>query len=592
MPTRYWDEFRLFLPVACVVQILATWALGCYGRTWRHASIDEARRLLSAGLLTMGVLLLAGARGAVVRRAGPAHRAHRRADRRHASSSAWCASSRACSRSAASAIPTVTACASSSSAPAAPARPRCASCATTTSSASSPSSWSTTTRRCVAATCTACPSPAASTTSRAVIEDYDVHQVLFAHRLGAVAECSAASPTSATDAGVPVRVIRAVVVVGRRRCPGSRDLRDLEIEDLLGRDAVDIDLEPVRELLTGKRVLVTGGGGWIGSEIARQVAAFEPASLVLLDHDETHLHDARAGRAGDRAASRSRDIRDASALDGVFDRERPEVVFHAAAHKHVPILEEHACEADPHQRARHRTTWSTPASAAASRTSCASPPTRPRSPTGVMAASKWVAEQIVLAESPTDAAYCSVRFGNVLASRGSVIPHVPAPDRRRRPGHRHRPAHDPLLHEHRRGRAARAATPPRTTGGRRVLALEMGEQVNIYELAERMIRLCGYRPGADIPIEITGMLPGEKLAEARDRPRRAPRARRGRPGAHHRAGRRSTATALDDALERLERLAVAGNHADARAALLELTRPAVETAVPPLARAPRSAPVR
>ena len=120
----------------------------------------------------------------------------------------------------------------------------------------------------------------------------------------------------------------------------------------------------------------------------------------------------------------------------------------------------------------------------------------------------------------------------------------------------------------------------------------MGEQVNIYELAERMIRLFGYRPGADIEIEITGDAPGEKLSELVIGPAERPRRRRGRSRSSPSRRSRSTERCSTDALERLDSLAVAGNHADARAALLELTRPAVETVAPPPARAPRSAPVR
>ena len=225
---------------------------------------------------------------------------------------------------------------------------------------------------------------------------------------------------TAEAAGVPVRVLResSSWVHGM---PRLRDMRDLNIEDLLGRQQVDLDLEPVRKLLHGRRVLVTGGGGWIGSEIARQVAAFGPARLVLLDHDETHLHDTvydLQGVAEPEVALA--DIRDASVIDAVFRQVRPDIVFHAAAHKHVPILEEYACEAIRTNVFGTLNVVDACASVDTSQLVCISTD-KAATPTSVMGASKWLAEQIVLARAAHDG-YCSVRFGNVLGSRGSVIP--------------------------------------------------------------------------------------------------------------------------------------------------------------------------
>src|SRR5712691_2147861 len=148
---------------------------------------------------------------------------------------------------------------------------------------------------------------------------------------------------AAEAAGLPLRVLPSVADLMNARV-SMRDVRDLRIEDLLGRQQVTTDLDAVRRLLEGRRVLITGAGGSIGSEIARQVSDLGPASLILVDHDETHLYDVVASLDGPTVELLG-DIREADLLDELFDRHRPQVVFHAAAHKHVPLLEDHPCEA-------------------------------------------------------------------------------------------------------------------------------------------------------------------------------------------------------------------------------------------------------
>ena len=230
------------------------------------------------------------------------------------------------------------------------------------------------------------------------------------------------------------------------------------------------------------------------------------------------------------------DIRDASVVETVFHQVRPEIVFHAAAHKHVPILEDSRVRSDPHQRASARSTCvDACASVGRRRNSCASRPTRPPHPRASWARrSGWPSRSLL--ERAAHDGYRSVRFGNVLGSRGSVIPTF----------QRQIAAGGPVT-----------VTDPRMTrffmstdeavrlvllgasldGDHQILALEMGEQVNIYALAERMIRLCGLRPQTTSRSRSPALRPGEKLAEVLDRAHRGQRRRVRRPPAQHRTGR-------------------------------------------------------
>ena len=238
-----------------------------------------------------------------------------------------------------------------------------------------------------------------------------------------------------------------------------------------------------------------------------------PSQLVLLDHDETHLHDAMQdlAEAGVTVAEMAlADIRDSSVLDAIFVRVRPEVVFHGAAHKHVPVLEDYACEAIRTNVFGTLNVIEACRRAGTPDLVCISTD-KAATPTSVMGATKWLAEQLVLARAPEGS--CSVRFGNVLGSRGSVIPTF----------QRQIAAGGPVTVTDRAmtryfmntDEAVRLVLhAAAVTNGRSVLALEMGEQINIFELAERMIRLCGRVPHADIEIAVTGLRPGENLVEA------------------------------------------------------------------------------
>jgi FlaA1/EpsC-like NDP-sugar epimerase len=340
------------------------------------------------------------------------------------------------------------------------------------------------------------------------VEKYDGHRVILAIPRAAQGLVNRIA-TQAEAAEVPLQVLPGFGELMRDRV-SLRDVRDLRIEDLIGREIVKIDLEAVHELLAGRRVLITGGGGSIGSEIARQVAACRPSKLVILDHDETHLHDAAATMHVEPISVLA-DIRDRTRLRRAFETHRPEIVFHAAAHKHVPILETQSCEAIDTNvlgtlglvaaaeefGTEHLVFISTDKAV---------------QPESVMGASKWFGEQVVLSHSGTNRRFCAVRFGNVLGSRGSVIP--------------------TFLRQIENGGPV-TVTDPRMTryfmtteeavqlvlqaaafsNGGEVFMLEMGQAVNIMDLAKRMIRLSGARPGTDIEIEVTGIRSGEKLTE-------------------------------------------------------------------------------
>ncbi|MFI5054167.1 MAG: polysaccharide biosynthesis protein, partial [Acidimicrobiia bacterium] len=337
VPSTYWDNMQVFLPVACVVSVGVTALFGGYGRTWRHASIDEAIRLIAAGAVSGVILLVAFVWGferipLTVLLAGPVlvtamfgllrfqsrvfafkRNAYKSGGVRIAVVGAGNAASAALREMQQS--------------------PRLGLVPVLVVDDDPTLRWRT---------IHGVPIVGGIADLPPALQEHAINQILVAIPSADAAVVQRVAEI-ADAAGIPVRVLRESSSWAHGM-PRLRDIRDLDIEDLLGRHQIEIDLEPVRRLLQGRRVLVTGGGGWIGAEIARQVAAFEPASLVLLDHDETHLHDAQQTlECGAEIALG--DIRDATVVDAIFDAARPEIVFHAAAHKHVPILESYACEA-------------------------------------------------------------------------------------------------------------------------------------------------------------------------------------------------------------------------------------------------------
>jgi FlaA1/EpsC-like NDP-sugar epimerase len=312
--------------------------------------------------------------------------------------------------------------------------------------------------------------------------------------------------------GITMKVLPTVqdVVAGRTGMYAIRRARQPSIEDLLGRTPVATDLDGVRRLLESHRVLVTGAGGSIGSEICRQVARFAPAQLILLDNDETHLHDTSSFLHGPCHQALV-DINNRESLFEVFERFRPEIVLHTAAYKHVPVLEGHPIEAARTNVFGTLNVMEASAAVGVTRFILISSD-KAVLPSSVMGASKRVAEQVLLNRAPLDGVYCAVRFGNVVGSRGSVIPTFA----------RQIEAGGPVTVTDTRmtrffmsvEEAVQLVLQASVLSeGRDIYMLEMGEPVSIIDLARRMIQLSGGRVDVDIPIKVIGMRPGEKLAE-------------------------------------------------------------------------------
>ena len=321
-----------------------------------------------------------------------------------------------------------------------------------------------------------------------------------------------------------IRLLRLppIVELGQHDGVTLLPIRDINIEELLARDPIQLDRSAIAALVRGRRVLVTGAGGSIGAELCRQVAAFECGHITLLDYSESALFEIERelGEIVPRLSRHGRlcDVRNAARVNQVFQEERPDLVFHAAALKHVSMVERHPCdglltnvigtwnvaEAAKGCGARHMVLISTDKAV---------------DPTNVMGATKRLAESVIRAQQGLSGTrFAAVRFGNVLGSAGSVVPIFKSQIERGGPVTVTHPemerffmtipeAAQLVLH----------ATAANTEGdGRdaRLFLLEMGAPVRILDLARQMIALSGRTPGRDIEIEITGLRPGEKLTES------------------------------------------------------------------------------
>ncbi len=347
------------------------------------------------------------------------------------------------------------------------------------------------------------------------------------------------------ERGIPVRTLPTVFELLQTRGALARQMREVRVEDVLGREPVQMELERVGAYLAGETVLVTGAGGSIGSELCRQIARVEPHRIVLLDHAEDNLFAIERELRDERHVSSSMlsavlaDCKEEERMREIFSEHRPTVVFHAAAYKHVGLMEANPIEAVRNNAIATRVVAHVAGELGAERFVLVSTD-KAVAPATVMGASKALAEfalEAATARFP-DTCYAAVRFGNVLGSSGSVVPifrrqierggPVTVTDERMtryfmtipeavqliiRSGalaceRREQPSSN--------GAAPRAgiarAAPPAGTGAE-VFVLDMGEPVRILDLARAMIELSGLDPERDIEIEVVGSRPGEKLHE-------------------------------------------------------------------------------
>lgn len=316
------------------------------------------------------------------------------------------------------------------------------------------------------------------------------------------------------DAGLSVRVLPPAAALSSS---GNfvPQLREVAIEDLLRREPVKLDTEGISAFIRGKRILVTGAAGSIGSELCRQILAFGPSRLIALDNAESPLHSLIlefAGAGSDAFRPELADVTDSGHIDAIFAEHRPQAVFHAAAYKHVPMMEAH-----PREAVRVNLTGTRIVSEAARASGTEAfvliSTDKAVNPENVMGTTKRIAERLVLGEcTGAGGRRLAVRFGNVLGSNGSVLPLFRAQIAKGGPltiTHPEMRRYFMTIPE-----AVQLVLQAAVIGiGGETFMLDMGEPVKISDLAEDLIRLSGLVPGVDVKIEFTGMRPGEKLFE-------------------------------------------------------------------------------
>lgn len=317
------------------------------------------------------------------------------------------------------------------------------------------------------------------------------------------------------ETGCKVRILPGTKELIKDK-PIMQNFRDVEIEDLLGREPIKLDNKNIKELIHNKVVLVTGGGGSIGSELCRQIIRFEPERLVIVDIYENNLYDIeqelKYNYPNAKIDAIVASVRDKDRLNEIFNEFKPYLVFHAAAHKHVPLMETSPLEAIKNNVFG---TYNV--------VNCADEYNVKRfvlistdkavNPTNIMGATKRLCEMIIQAKNKvSNTEYVAVRFGNVLGSNGSVVPLF-----------KKQIAHGgPVTVTHKDITRFFMTIPEAVSlvlqamsgaKGGEIFVLDMGEPVKIYDMAKKLIKLSGLEPDVDIPIKVTGLRPGEKLYE-------------------------------------------------------------------------------
>ena len=368
--------------------------------------------------------------------------------------------------------------------------------------------------------------------------------------------------TGCRQRDIPVRTLPTVFELLSGGVNLMRQVREVRVEDVLGREPVRLELDRVGGYLGGETVLVTGAGGSIGSELCRQISRVGPSQIVLVDNAENSLFEIRRELEHDRHFTRTvailADIKDATRMREIFDEHRPAVVFHAAAYKHVPLMEENPIEAVRNNAVATRIVAAAAGEAAAKRFVLVSTD-KAVNPATVMGASKTLAEWAVEAAQTRheQTRYTTVRFGNVLGSSGSVVPifrrqiaaggPVTVTDENMTRYFMTIPEAVQLII--RSGNMGR---------GGEIYVLEMGDPVRILDLARKMIQLSGREPDREVAIEVVGRRPGEKLHEELFNPDEDPR-----PTSEEKivAAERPPleATWVDEAFTQVEELVYAGD---------------------------------
>lgn len=317
------------------------------------------------------------------------------------------------------------------------------------------------------------------------------------------------------DTGCKLRILPAIYQLINGEVSVSK-LRNVQIEDLLGRDPVQVNIDEIIGYVKGKTVLVTGGGGSIGSELCRQIAAHEPARLLILDIYENSAYEIQQELKGKypelELVVLIASVRNTARLDKIFSEYRPDIVYHAAAHKHVPLMED-----SPNEAIKNNVFGTYKTAMAADKYGVQRfvmiSTDKAVNPTNIMGASKRICEMIIqMMSRRSKTKFVAVRFGNVLGSNGSVIPLFKSQIAHGGPV----TVTDPNIIRY-------FMTIPEAVSlvlqagayakGGEIFVLNMGEPVKIYDLAVNLIKLSGYKVGEDIEIVFTGLRPGEKMYE-------------------------------------------------------------------------------